>query len=273
VVGIGLRAPHYAALIERRPPLAFLEIHAENFFADGGAALAWLDRFAALYPMSVHGVGLSLGSADALDRGHLARLRSLVSRVQPRFVSEHLSWSSIDGKHVPDLLPLPFTEAAAAHLAARIGEAQDFLGRRILVENVAAYVRVGDGALAEWQFVADVVKRSGCGLLLDVNNVYVNAANHGFEAATYLDAIDGASVEEIHLAGFEREGALLIDTHAAPVASPVWTLYRELVARIGARDTLIEWDAAIPPLEVLLGEARTAARILEGCDTAAEIDA
>jgi uncharacterized protein (UPF0276 family) len=273
VVGIGLRAPHYAALIERRPPLAFLEVHAENFFADGGGSLAWLDRFAALYPISVHGVGLSLGSADALDRDHLGRLRALVSRVQPRFVSEHLSWSSIDGRHVPDLLPLPFTEASAAHLAARIVEVQDFLGRRILVENVASYVRVGEGALAEWQFVSDVVKRSGCGLLLDVNNVYVNACNHGFEASTYLAAIDGAVVEEIHLAGFEREGALLVDTHAARVASPVWSLYREILARIGPRQTLIEWDAAIPPLDVLLEEARTAARILEECDAAAELGA
>ena len=271
MVGIGLRAPHYAALIERRPPLAFLEIHAENFFAEGGAALAWLDRLATLYPMSVHGVGLSLGSADALDRDHLARLRALVQRVRPRFVSEHLSWSSIDGHHVPDLLPLPFTQATIEHLVARVAEVQDFLGRRILVENVSSYARLGDGPLAEWEFVAEVVKRSGCGLLLDVNNVYVNACNHGFDARTYLAAIEGAAVEEIHLAGFEREGALLVDTHAARVSSSVWTLYRDLVARIGPRPTLIEWDAAIPPLDVLLEEARTAARILEECAAAAEM--
>ena len=260
-VGIGLRAPHYAALLERKPALGFVEAHAENYFGEGGAPLAWLERVRAHYPLSLHGVGLSLGSCDPLDQGHLSRLAALVRRFEPVFVSEHLSWSSVGGRHANDLLPLPLTEEAAAHVAARIHEAQDRLGREILVENISSYVRVGHSAMPEWEFVSLVARRAGCRLLLDVNNVWVNAANHAFDADRYLEAIDPALVGEIHLAGFERASGVLIDTHGTPVADEVWGLYARAVARFGRKPTLIEWDNDVPALDVLLAEAARARAI------------
>ena len=268
-VGIGLRAPHYAQLLERRPALGFLEVHSENFFGDGGPALAWLERFRALYPLSFHGVGLSIGSADALDSGHLARLAALVERFEPSIVSDHLSWSAAGGRHSNDLLPLPCTREAAIHVAARIGEVQDRLRRRILVENITAYACFDGAEMTEADFVAQVVRRAGCGLLLDVNNVYVNAVNHGFDADAYLAAIDPSCVGEIHLAGHERSGARLVDSHAARVAPEVWALHARACERFGERPTLVEWDARIPALDVLLDEARIASeqrrRVLEAC--------
>jgi uncharacterized protein (UPF0276 family) len=261
--GIGLRAPHYAAILERRPPLAFLEVHSENFFAAGGPPLAWLERFAAAYALSFHGVGLSLGSADPLDTRHLDKLAALAQRFQPLFVSEHLSWSSFDARHANDLLPLPFTEEALRHVVARVDAVQERLGRRILVENVSTYWRFPGAQMPEWEFVAEIARRSGCGVLLDVNNVHVNAVNHGFDARNYLWAIDPASVDEIHLAGFEAHGECLVDTHGTRVADEVWSLYDAAIARIGARPTLIEWDCDLPPLEVLLAEADKASRVLE----------
>jgi uncharacterized protein (UPF0276 family) len=228
-------------LWERRPSLALLEVHSENFFGDGGEPLAWLERFRGEYPLSVHGVGLSLGSADALDERHLARLDALVRRVQPALVSEHLSWSSIGGVHANDLLPLPFTREALDHVVERIERVQERLGCAILVENVSTYATFAESTLAEAQFVAEAVRRSGCGLLLDVNNVWVNASNHGFDAYDYLDAFDAASIGEMHLAGFEARAGLLVDTHAAPVADEVWALYREAVRRFGPKPTIVEW--------------------------------
>ena len=257
-VGIGLRAAHYAELLERRPALAFVEVHSENFFGEGGAPLAWLERARATYPLSLHGVGLSLGSCDPLDAGHLARLRSLAQRFEPAFVSEHLSWSSIGVRHANDLLPLPLTEEAIGHVAARIGQAQDVLGRELLVENVSAYVRLGESAMPEWEFVSEVARRSGCRLLLDVNNIWVNAANHGFDPHRYLEAIAPELVAEIHLAGFERTADLLVDTHGTPVAEEVWALYARAIARFGPRPTLVEWDTDLPALDVLLAEASRA---------------
>jgi len=260
--GIGLRAPHYAEAWERRPPLALAEVHSENFFGEGGQPLAWLERFASLYPLSFHGVGLSLGSADPLDERHLARLASLVDRFEPALVSEHLSWSSADARHANDLLPLPFTKEALDNVVSRIQQVQERLGRRILVENVSTYLTFAGSALAEWEFVAEAVRRAGCGLLLDVNNIWVNASNHGYDARAWLDAIDPACVEEIHLAGFETEGDLLLDTHGTRVADPVWTLFRETVAHIGPRPTVIEWDTSLPAFDVLLDEARRADALL-----------
>jgi len=260
-VGIGLRAQHYAELLERRPALAFVEVHSENYFGAGGAALAWLERTRAIYPLSLHGVGLSLGSWDPLDTGHLERLRGLVQRFEPAFVSEHLSWSSIGGRHANDLLPLPLDEEAIRHVAGRIGQAQEFLGRELLVENVSAYVRLGESAMPEWEFVSEVARRSGCRLLLDVNNIWVNAANHGFDPDHYLEAIAPELVAEIHLAGFERTQDLLVDTHGAPVAEEVWGLYARAIARFGARPTLIEWDTDLPALDVLLAEAARAGAV------------
>jgi uncharacterized protein (UPF0276 family) len=261
-VGVGLRAPHYQALAERRPPLGFLEAHSENFFASGGPALAWLERFRADYPLSLHGVGLSLGSADPLDAEHLRKLERLVKRFEPALVSEHLCWSSFGGRHANDLLPLPFTREALDHVVARIDAVQERLARRILVENVSSYFAFDASTLPEWEFVAEVAKRSGCGLLLDVSNIHVNATNHGFDPFAYLDAIDPASVGEFHLGGFEAADGCLIDTHGARVADAVWSLYAAAVERIGARPTLVEWDCDLPALDVLLGEAAAARSVL-----------
>ena len=253
--GIGLRAPHYAQLLERRPRLGLLEVHSENFFGEGGAALATLERFRAEYPVSLHGVGLSLGSADALDANHLDRLAALVRRIDPVLVSEHLCWSSIDGRHANDLLPLPRTAETLEHVVARVQVVQERVGRQILVENVSAYVEFEASTLSECEFIAEVARRSGCGILLDVNNVWVNAVNHGLDAAGYLRAIPAEAIGEIHLGGHEASGALLIDTHGARVCPEVWALYAQLIARIGQRPTLVEWDTDIPALDVLLDEA------------------
>jgi uncharacterized protein len=259
--GIGLRAPHYREAWERRPALALVEVHSENFFGAGGEPLAWLERFRGAYPLSLHGVGLSLGSADPLDEGHLARLDALVRRFEPCYVSEHLSWSSYGARHANDLLPLPFTTEALGHVVERVSRVQERLGRRILVENVSRYCSFAESTIGEAEFVAEVARLAGCGVLLDVNNVWVNCVNHGLDAERYLEAFDPDSVEEMHLAGFTRAEGLLIDTHGARVDEEVWTLYRRALARFGPKPTIVEWDVDIPPLDVLLGEA---ARVSEG---------
>jgi uncharacterized protein (UPF0276 family) len=261
-VGIGLRTPHYAQVLERRPALAFLEVHSENFFGDGGAPLAWLERFRGAYPLSLHGVGLSLGSADGLDKGHLAKLEALVRRFEPLMVSEHLSWSAIGGRHANDLLPLPYTEEALALVIERVDRVQEYLRRPILLENVSTYYAFPESSIPEWEFVAAVARASACRILLDVNNIHVNAFNHRFDARRYLGAIDPASVAEIHLGGFEQGDGCLIDTHGAPVSPEVWSLYEAAVARFGAQPTLVEWDTDIPALDVLLAETRKACAIL-----------
>ena len=268
-VGIGLRAPHVAQVRADRPACPWLEVHSENYFVDGGPALAALHAIRADYPISLHGVGMSLGSADALDIGHLARLKRLAARIEPAAISEHLCWSRIDGRHLNDLLPLPFTGEALDHVCAHVEQVQDALARPLLVENVSAYLRFADDAMAEWEFVAAVARRTGCKLLFDVNNVYVNAINHGFDPLTYLTAIPGDAVAEIHLAGFDASGPCLIDTHGTRVARPVWDLYRATIERFGPKPTLIEWDTDLPPLEILLDEAATARRIMEARDAVA----
>jgi uncharacterized protein (UPF0276 family) len=260
--GIGLRSPHLAHVRAERPSVAWFEVHSENYFADGGPALAALHRIRADYPLSLHGVGLSLGSTDPLALSHLEKLAKLIARVEPALVSEHLCWSGVGGLHLNDLLPLPFTGEALAHVCSRIEEVQDCLGRQIAVENVSAYVAFDDSTMPEWEFVAAVVRRTGCKLLLDVNNAYVNAVNHGFDADTYLAAMPRDAIAEIHLAGFDATGTCLIDTHGARVAPEVWALYRRTIARIGPRPTLIEWDIDIPEFAVLEAEAATAAAIL-----------
>ncbi|HET7096680.1 MAG TPA: DUF692 domain-containing protein [Casimicrobiaceae bacterium] len=261
--GIGLRSPHVRKVRSERPPLRWLEVHSENYFADGGPALATLDDLRTDYALSLHGVGMSLGSVDPLDRAHLAKLKRLADRVEPAFVSEHLCWSGVGGRHFNDLLPLPYTEEALTHVATRVGEVQDALGREILVENVSTYLAFAEATIPEWEFVAELARRSGCRLLLDVNNIYVNATNHGFDADRYVAAIPADKVGEIHLAGFEASGPYLIDTHGAPVAPDVWALFERTIARFGPRPTLIEWDLDIPPFEVLEREAATAQAILD----------
>jgi uncharacterized protein (UPF0276 family) len=267
--GIGLRAPHVREVLETRPPVPWFEIHSENYFADGGPVLATLDRLRERYPLAMHGVGLSLGSTDPLDLVHLRKLKRLADRAAPAAISEHLCWSGVKGRHFNDLLPLPYTEEALDHVCTRIDAVQDFLGREILVENVSSYFAFPEATIPEYAFVAEVAARTGCRLLLDVNNIYVNARNHGIDASAYLTAIAPASVAEIHLAGFDATGPVVIDTHGAPVAPEVWSLFQAAVARFGRVPTLIEWDTDIPAFAVLEREAATAQAILETCDAVA----
>ncbi len=250
VAGIGLRPPHVARVRAERPPIGWFEVHSENYFVDGGPALAALDAIRMEYPISLHGVGLSLGSADGLDPVHLARLKRLVARIEPAAISEHLCWGRVDGRLVCD----------------RVDAVQAALRRPLLVENISAYLRFESDAMAEWDFVAAVARRTACKLLFDVNNVYVNAVNHGFDPRAYLDAIPGDAVAEIHLAGFDASGPCLIDTHGARVAPPVWALYRATIERFGPKPTLIEWDTDLPALEVLQDEAAIAQSVLERSD-------
>jgi len=261
--GIGLRASHQHEILAAPPDVGWLEAHSENYFAAGGPALAVLERTRARYPLSLHGVGLSLGSTDPLDRGHLRRLKALVERFEPALVSEHLSWSSVGGHHLNDLLPLPYTAEALEHLCARVSEVQELLGRKILVENISSYYHFPHSTIPEWEFVVEVSARTGCGILLDVNNVHVSATNLGFDPHRYLRAIPAGAVGEIHLAGHEIRGALLVDTHSRPVCDAVWALYRETIALIGAVPTLVEWDNDLPTLAAVVEEARKADRVME----------
>jgi uncharacterized protein (UPF0276 family) len=260
--GIGLRALHYLEVLETRPPVGWLEVHSENYFGAGGKPLYYLERIRVHYPLSLHGVGLSIGSTDALNTRHLNQLKTLIQRFEPALVSEHLSWSSVGGRYLNDLLPLPYTEEALAHTVRRVSQIQDYLGRQLLIENVSSYLQYTGSTIPEWEFIAALTERSGCGLLLDVNNIYVSACNHGFDPAAYLQAIPPAAVQEIHLAGFTvnrfEDGEILIDTHNQRVYPPVWALYRQAVRRFGRIPTLIEWDTDLPALAVLVDEARRA---------------
>jgi uncharacterized protein (UPF0276 family) len=271
--GIGLRAAHDAQVIELCPPIAWLEVHSENHFARGGAQREVLAKVREHYALSLHGVGLSIGSTDALDEAHLAEIVRLERDFGPVFVSEHLSWGSVGGRFLNDLLPLPYTEEALRHMVSRVDQVQHALGRQILIENIASYVAFKHSSMAEWEFLAALVQESGCGLLLDVNNVYVNAMNHGFDPHLYLQHIPVAAVQEIHLAGHsihQLDGRQIrIDTHGSPVSDEVWALYASALDRFGPVPTLIEWDTDIPPLDVLLAEARKADDILESRDACA----
>jgi uncharacterized protein len=267
--GIGLRSQHHAEFLERRPAVGWVEVHSENFFARGGMQREVLARVRADYPVSLHGVGLSIGSTDPLDRAHLAELARLQRGFNPVLVSEHLAWGSVDGRYLNDLLPLPYTAEALRHMAARVGAVQDFLGRQILIENVSSYLQFNGAEMAEWEFLAALADESGCAILLDVNNLYVNAVNHGFDPREYLHSIPPRAVQEIHLGGhsIERLGTreLLIDTHAAPVCNAVWELYGTALERFGPVYTLIEWDAELPALDVLLAEVRKIEQALRVC--------
>lgn len=260
--GIGLRSPHHQALLEERPRVGFIEAHTENYFHDGGAAVRALERARANYPLSLHGVGLGLGSAEGIDRDHLERVRRAVRRFEPALVSEHACWGHSGGEHFNDLLPMPYTPEAAALLARQVREAQDYLGVQLLIENLSAYVSFEESALTEWEFLSEVVARSGCGLLIDVNNVYVNARNLGMDARAFIAGVPAAAVREIHLAGHAHNGSVLIDDHGSRVCEEVWDLYRLALTRFGPQPTLIEWDTQIPPLAVLVDEAARADRIL-----------
>ena len=266
-VGIGLRSVHVADVIATRPAVAWLEVHAENYMASGGPTLAALERIRESYPVAIHAVGLSLGSADPLDARHLRRLRALVERIQPALVSDHLSWSSLGGRYVNHLLPLPYTDETLHLVCDHVAQAQDALVRRLLVENPSSYLRFRESPIPEPDFLADVVRRTGCGLLCDVNNVYVSACNLGLDPVAYLDALPVDAIEEFHLAGHSVNDAdgvpVLIDDHGARVAPEVWALFAQVLARSGPRPTLIEWDANIPELSVLVDEARRADAVME----------
>ena len=265
--GIGLRSPHHQHAAAGKPAVAWLEAHTENYFHDGGPAVRALERARANYPLSLHGVGLGLASTTPLDRAHLERVRRAVERYEPALVSEHACWNRLGVVHYNDLLPLPHTEEAALHLAARVREVQDVLGRQILVENLSSCVRFATSSLEEWEILAAVVEHSGCGLLLDVNNLFVNSVNLGLDAGRCIDEVPAHAVREIHLAGHRRNRVgdrdLLVDDHGSAVCPEVWALYERAIARLGPVPTLIEWDTDVPPIEVLLAEAAKADVIME----------
>jgi uncharacterized protein (UPF0276 family) len=264
--GIGLRAQHHASVRTEKPDIAWLEVHSENYFGDGGPARDHLLAIRDDYPISLHGVGLSLGSSDELDSRHLRELKSLVEIVEPALVSEHLCWASVGGEFFNDLLPMPYSIEALQHMVRRVSHVQEYLGRSILVENVSSYFQWAGGEFSEWDFLAELSQRSGCGILLDINNIYVSAMNHGFDPVTYIRSMPSSKVREMHLAGHSlcsTGGEILrIDTHDQPVSEPVWRLYAAAVRHHGPVPTLIEWDADIPPLQVLLDEARKADQIM-----------
>lgn len=274
--GIGLRQPHYAALLQSPPPLGFVEVHSENFFGDGGAALGVLQAARAHWPVSLHGVGLSLGSAVGLDAWHLERLAALVARVDPVRVSDHASFARAPRRHGgpvvhgSDLLPIAFTEAALAIMVSNVQQVQERLRRPFMVENLSAYLHWADDCIAEPQFFNELTRRSGCGLLLDVNNLVVNALNVQRDeavavaaACAWVDAIDPASVGEIHLAGYNAQGNLVIDDHGSRVHAPVWQVFEHTLRRLGPRPTLMEWDTDLPEAAVLLAEAAAAEHRLQ----------
>lgn len=276
VAGIGLRSPHVAEILERRPAVGWLEVHAENYMG-GGPAVRALERLRHVYPIAVHGVGLSLGSAGSLDAVHLERLAALVERLEPVLVSEHLAWSRVGGVYLNHLLPLPYDDETLAVVSEHVERVQDRLGRRLLVENPSSYLRLRHSRMAEPAFLNALAHRTGCGLLCDVNNVYVSCVNLGGGPAEYLDALEPAAIGEIHLAGHavnDADGrAVLIDDHGSRVTAAVWELYARALTRFGAVPTLIEWDTAVPPLPVLLEEAATAGtlarRLVRGRDARA----
>mgnify|MGYP000866743800 CR=1 FL=1 len=260
--GIGLRAHHFREILDAPPPVAWMETHPENYFGDGGAPLRVLERVRCQYPLSFHGVGLSLGSTDPINQAHLHKLKALIDRFEPAFVSEHLSWCSVGGRFFNDLLPLPYTAESLDHVCARIDEVQTILKRPLLIENITRYLTWRDSTIPEGEFMAEVVRRTGCGILLDLNNLYVNAVNFHLDPVKFMDAIPPGAVQEIHLAGFDRIGRWLVDTHGQPVYPEVWSLYEWALHHFGPRPTLIEWDTNLPPLAVLVEQATHADAML-----------
>ncbi len=252
--GLGLRVDHYEEILAGEPPVDWFEVLTENYLVPGGKPLHYLTRIRERYPVAMHGVSLSIGSSTPLDTDYLRRLRALAARIEPEWISDHLCWTGIAGRNTHDLLPLPYTEEALAHVAARVRQVQDFLGRRILLENVSSYVAFRDSRLSEWEFLAEIAARADCLILLDVNNIYVSAVNHGFDPLAYLEAVPAARVQQIHLAGHEDHGDYLVDTHDHPVPDPVWRLYAAALRRLGPISTMIERDDHIPPLAELCAE-------------------
>ncbi|CAE6814044.1 MNIO family bufferin maturase [Paraburkholderia haematera] len=265
--GVGLRFRHHHEVVEGHPPVAWFEVHTENYMG-GGSAPGYLDAIRRDYPISLHGVGLSLGSAEGLDVRHLERVRDVIKRVEPGLVSEHLSWSISSSVYLADLLPLPMTEEALNIVCAHVDQVQTCLQRQISLENPSTYLRFHHSTIPEWEFLAEVARRTGCGILCDVNNIYVSASNHGWNALAYLDALPAESVTEVHLAGhsvrqLDRGQTIRIDDHGSRVAPPVWDLFEQALRRFGPVPTLIEWDTDVPALDVLMEEAAIAEAAIE----------
>jgi len=257
--GVGLRTVHFEHLLAHPPEVDFFEIISENFLMDGGRPLAVLEKVRREVPVTMHGVSLSLGGTDPLNRDHLAALKRLAGRIEPAWLSDHLCWGTAHGNYLHDLLPLPYTEEALANLVERIGAVQEFLGRRILVENVSSYVTFLDSGMSEWEFLSETARRADCGILLDINNIFVSAMNHGFDPADYLAGVPADRVMQFHLAGHSVLPEVRLDTHDAPVCDEVWALYDAAVRRFGAVPSLIEWDDKIPPYPDLVAASREAA--------------
>lgn len=267
VVGVGLRSQHYETVLNSHPQVGWFEVHSENYFSEGGKPFDYLQKIGCEYPLSFHGVGLSLGSADGIDKAHLLKLKKLIGIFSPCLVSEHLSWSSVGGIYAHDLLPLPYTEESLEIVTAHINQAQNTLNRQILIENVSAYLQFSHSTIPEYEFMNALAQRTHCGLLLDINNLYVNSRNHGWNIKIYLDAIQAHHIKEIHLAGFVenqlQSGSILIDSHSQPVSTFVWDLYSETIRRFGPLPTLIEWDQNLPDFSILLSEAAKAQKIID----------
>lgn len=259
--GLGLRTAHYEAILDTKPALDWFEVISENYMVSGGRPLANLTRIRNDYPMAMHGVSLSIGSSDPLNPEYLRELKKLADRIEPAIISDHLCWTGVTGKNLHDLMPIPYTEEAIAHVADRVRQVQDFLGRQILLENVSSYITFAHSEMSEWDFLRTIAERADCHILLDINNIFVSAFNHGFEPIEYLTGIPVDRVHQFHLAGHENRGEIIIDTHDAPVIDPVWDLYAEACKRFGPVSTMIERDDNIPPLEELLVELDHARKI------------
>lgn len=265
-IGLGLRAPHYSHIAQSHPPLGWFEAISENYMglseSGSGRPRKILESFRKDYEIVLHGVSLSIGSTDELNFSYLTKLKELAQVIQPKWISDHLCWTGVKGENVHDLLPLPFTKEAINHLVSRICRVQDFLGRRILLENVSSYITFKHSEMTEWDFLSEISNKADCGILLDINNVYVNSVNHEFDPVAYLKALPPERIGQIHLAGHSRQGELLIDTHDAPVCNEVWDLFRIAVKLFGQVATMVEWDAKIPDFSTLQAEADKAAKII-----------
>jgi uncharacterized protein (UPF0276 family) len=259
--GLGLRPDHYEQILSERPDVDWFEVLTENYMVEGGKPLHYLDRIRSHYPVVMHGVSMSIGSTEPLNRRYLADLKRLIERIEPEWVSDHLCWTGVRGSNLHDLMPMPYTQEAIEHVCARVREVQDYLGRQILLENVSSYVTYEASAISEWEFLSAVADAADCLILLDVNNIYVSSHNHGFDPVEYLNGIPRARVQQFHLAGHSYNGDLIIDTHDHDVADPVWDLYGRAVERFGVVATMIERDDNIPPLDNLLEELQMARRL------------
>ena len=261
--GLGLRKEHYETVLAERPDVDWFEIISENYMVDGGKPLDYLTRIREHYPMVMHGVSMSIGSTEPLNFDYLKQLKSLIKRVEPEWISDHLCWTGVNGLNLHDLMPLPYTEEAIKHVADRVSQVQDYLGQQILLENVSSYVSYSDSVMTEWEFYNEVTERADCNMLLDINNIYVSAYNHNFDPYTYLTAMPSKRVHQFHLAGHTQEDNLIIDTHDHPIADPVFDLYAAAVEHFGRVSTMIERDDNIPPLPELLAELEQVKSIAE----------